>query len=920
MSYPLLFDWPSIHRDQVVSGESRFRCILATLLIDLTSSDRRLERSERTTKMKMRTLVLVVLTGLAPPTSHGAVSPSASDKVAKYVLRHWRNEFKELEMQIRKASEDYKGGNSPYKDMRVLDKNFYILPEDRTPFDVEYRRTCALADLIEQQYDVRTLGNLKNRLARLGERTGKLLQEHGTVSRTLLLSDYFEVAAIRREIALANPLLTFDSILFVGRGNYYGDDPTGQHQLSGPMAFCNRIGGGLYVLKDFRGDCQVVDILKNSIVEKGSYRGWKLSYRGSFYSPELSYDGKTVLFSWSENRVGRERAGWGMGTVGPVHEWPPENVWHIFKVNIDGTGLTQLTEGPWNDFDPCWLPSGRIAFISERRGGYIRCFRRTLYMEPTNYVMHSMEADGSDITNLSYFEASEWAPSVDHEGRVIYSRWDYIDRENGLGSKFWVCYPDGRDPRAPHGNYPHPYSVQSKYKGPKEGTRDRGACSEMHFRAVPNSHRYVFTGVPHHGAAFGPLALLDTRIRDQGTMNQITVITADQRFPESQTREGIETDDRILKYGTAWPLSEDFYVCNYVQDLILLDRFGNKTILCAHDRCPNIGETMRLVEPIPVQARRVPAAIPLATYEGQRARLPHEPAVISIMNVSISDIPFPRDRQAKWLRIVQLFPKTTPHRDEPDTGYCPENIPRMSLGIVPVEDDGSVYCKAPVGKLLQFQVLDSNKMAIQSMRSATFVHSGEHLSCVGCHEDKWKAPRQTAQPKAFKRRPSDLIREPGSQEPVTYYRTVKPIFEGKCLPCHQKEAKGPRKMGYDDLKEYAFYYSGAHMNNYCNLKMYGMGTRSIPGLFGAHYSRMGKALLHNHRETRITEEEFGRICLWLDLNSPRLGAFNDVARQEHGELVWPDLDVEPNNITGVETTSVSASDKEGAAHPRSITR
>ena len=131
------------------------------------------------------------------------------------------------------------------------------------------------------------------------------------------------------------------------------------------------------------------------------------------------------------------------------------------------------------------------------------------------------------------------------------SRWDYIDRENGLGSKFWTCYPDGRDPRAPHGNYPHPYSVQREYTGPKEGTRNRGACSEMHFRAIPNSHRYIFTGVPHQGAAFGPLALLDTRIRDKGTMNQITVITADPRFPESQTREGIETDDRILKYGTA---------------------------------------------------------------------------------------------------------------------------------------------------------------------------------------------------------------------------------------------------------------------------------------------------------------------------------------------------------------------------------
>ncbi len=821
-----------------------------------------------------------------------------------YVVRHWENEFAELARQIKQAGELYRGGRDPYEGMSILDKNSCILPSDRTPFDVEYRRTHALIDLLEDKYDVRTLGSLRRRLSQIAERIRARPANSPAALRRQAMNDYFDAAALRREAAMFNPLVDFDAILFVGRGNYYGDDPTGQHQLSGPLAFCNRVGGGLYMVKNFKTNAEIIDVLENSIVEKGSYKGWKLSGKGSFYSPELSSDGRTILFSWSENKIGRERAGWGMGTVGAVHRWPSENVWHIFKVNIDGTELTQLTEGPWNDFDPCFLPGGRIVFVSERRGGYIRCFRDTLYMEPTVYVMHSMKGDGSDITPISYFEASEWAPSVDNNGMLIYSRWDYIDRENGLGSKFWVCYPDGRNPRAPHGNYPHPYSVQPEYDGPKEGTRSRGACSEMHFRAIPNSHRYIFTGVPHHGAAFGPLALLDTHIRDRGTMNQVTVITADQRFPESQTREGIETDDRILKYGTPWPLSEDFYICNYVQSLILLDRMGTRTVICTHDQCPNITETMRLVEPIPVQPRPEPPVHPVSTYEGSRAGLPHDPAVISIMNINVSDLPFPQDRPAKWMRIVQLFPKTTPHRDMPNTGYGPENIPRMSLGIVPVADDGSVYCKAPVGKVLLFQALDSNKMAIQSMRSATFVHKGEHLACVGCHENKWDAPPATARPEALQRPPSELIKEPGSQEPITYYRTVKPIFDGKCLPCHRAEGKGLQKMGYDDLKEYAFYYSGAHMNNYRNLKMYGMGTRSIPGLFGAHYSKMGKALLKNHRGTRITETEFRRVCLWLDLNSSRLGAFNDVARQEQGELVWPDLDTDPTNITGVETPPV----------------
>jgi hypothetical protein len=393
---------------------------------------------------------------------------------------------------------------------------------------------------------------------------------------------------------------------------------------------------------------------------------------------------------------------------------------------------------------------------------------------------------------------------------------------------------------------------------------------------------------------------LDPRLPDQGTMNQVTRITADQRFPESQTREGIETDDRILKYGTPWPLSEDFYICNYGQSLILLDRFGTKTVLCTHTQCPNMGQTMRPVEPIPLRPRDEPPVHPTLTNAGRLEEVPRSPAVIGVMNVHVSDLPFPADRPARWMRIVQLFPKTTPHRDVPNVGYGHESIPRMSLGIVPVEDDGSVYCRAPVGKLLLFQVLDENMMAIQSMRSATYVHRGERLACVGCHEDKWHAPSMAGPPKAFQRPPSELLKEPGSQEPLTYFRTVKPVFDNTCLPCHRGKGKGLQNMEYGALEEYAFYFTGAHMNNYSNLRLTGMGTRSIPGLVGAHYSTMGRVLLESHRGKRITEEEYRRVCLWLDLNSPRLGAFNDAAKQERGELVWPDLDVDPKDVTGVE--------------------
>ena len=39
---------------------------------------------------------------------------------------------------------------------------------------------------------------------------------------------------------------------------------------------------------------------------------------------------------------------------------------------------------------------------------------------------------------------------------LVYTRWDYVDRDTNIAHHIWICYPDGRDPRRFHGNYPAP--------------------------------------------------------------------------------------------------------------------------------------------------------------------------------------------------------------------------------------------------------------------------------------------------------------------------------------------------------------------------------------------------------------------------------------------------------------------------------
>jgi hypothetical protein len=710
------------------------------------------------------------------------------------------------------------------------------------------------------------------------------VRTHVAVIVSLLLSGF--VVSSKAQLSFSNPLMDFDSIICVAR-----DCRTTEPHICDQYFGCFGIpGGGIYIISGYKGDQRkVTNLLENSTVKNGVYAGKKMT-GGSFISPELSYDGKTVVF------------GWKSGPLMSTHTWNQDQCYHLFKVGIDGSNLTELTSGKWNDFDPCWLPNGRIVFISERRGGYGRCHGRPV---PT-YTLHSMKDDGSDITTLSYHETNEWQPSVDNNGMIVYSRWDYIDRDDCIAHHPWLCYPDGRDPRSWGGNYPVSTSTLTNIRdgvkvdgyGKVNGEWPDGRFlrpeAEVNVRAIPNSSKYVATSTGHHTQSFGDLIIIDQSIRDDGKMSQIKGITTNRTTWE----------DRDGSWGTAWPLSEEYFLASYNGDIVMIDKSANRLMICPKSATPAANlNGFRLIDPIPVKARQKPPSIATQTFEGERAKLKHEPARLSVVNVYESDIPFPAGTKIKWLRVIQLIPKATIKINEPRVSAASESVCRMALGVVPVESDGSAHFEAPVDKCLMFQVLDSNYMAVQSMRSLTYVHKGEHLSCTGCHEDKWKATTPS-NPTALTRAPSKLVTEFKEALPVSYYRTAKPVFDAKCVSCHRQQGKGP-DMSYNSLKPYIWHFcdEGWPYTN-GNIKSPEVGgSRSIPMNMGARISGLYSHLQPSHHNVNLTKDEIHRITMWLDMNSNELGSEVDVDAQKRGDLVWPSLDVDPENPLGLEIDS-----------------
>jgi hypothetical protein len=235
----------------------------------------------------------------------------------------------------------------------------------KRPFSLTHTREVttrarALAIRLVSQADESRLSPLSLALQQL-DRELTALEKTEDVSEEVRRNIYLKSCRLARKIAFCNPLLNIDKLLFLKR-----HDSAGVFHMCDQYYGCNaKPGGGLYVLSDpFGPQPKLTNLLEHSIVENGRLKGQKLD-TGTFLSPELSFDGKTILFAYSQAKA------WGKYQGKEAYEWKPEYSYHLFRCNADGSGLRQLTDGPEDDFDPCFMPGGGVLFSGSSGGGEI---------------------------------------------------------------------------------------------------------------------------------------------------------------------------------------------------------------------------------------------------------------------------------------------------------------------------------------------------------------------------------------------------------------------------------------------------------------------------------------------------------------------------------------------------------------------
>jgi cytochrome c553 len=350
-------------------------------------------------------------------------------------------------------------------------------------------------------------------------------------------------------------------------------------------------------------------------------------------------------------------------------------------------------------------------------------------------------------------------------------------------------------------------------------------------------------------------------------------------------------------YGTPWPLDEWFHLCVYDpamrrHGIYLVDAFGNRELI---HREPELS----CLDPIPLRARPRPPVIPRATLQAAEDRSGPEPATgtVAVVNIYESDFAWPAGTKIAALRVIQLYPKSTWHMNEPMMGRGAESLARGVVGEVPVAADGSVHFELEAGVPVYFQAVDADGLAVQSMRSATYVHPGGRLTCVGCHERKDSSPATaTAVPLAWQEPPARLAPAPEGALPLSFPRLVQPVLDRHCVACHDREAaaKAPDLSGkpgsrhgwsaaFESLLPYAWALNGG------NGIFATEGGRSQAGKLGARVAPLLRYLGPEHHGVELSAEDRLRITLWLDANSNFFGAYHDTAAQAAGERVEPEV-------------------------------
>ncbi len=556
--------------------------------------------------------------------------------------------------------------------------------------------------------------------------------------------------------------------------------------------------------------------------------------KGIIRDLEASYDASHILFSMRKSF---------------------EDSYHIYEMDLKSRKIKQLTRlAEVSDIDPIYLPDGDIAFASTRAAKYCGCNRHIMCN------LYKMSPDGANITQIGNSIEFEGTPSITRDGKILYTRWEYVDRNFSGAQGLWTCNPDGTR---------HALYWGQETKNPA-----------LNGIQIPNSNKVAAILSSCHDIAWGALAIIDKNIGVEGEKSVVKI------FPESARKLIDKPGDKYadsmkavkIKYEDPEPISEKFILSSrqaseksQTMNLYLTDIESGTDVLVGKST-----EGMGLFD-AKLLARRTPpmTAAPQRSYDTSEKALAYVSDVYEgthLKGVKRGDI--------KYLRIVENPPKLywsggyweNEGSQAPAMNYD-DYDDKIILGTVPVESDGSAYFEVPAEKFIYLQALDANGDMLQTMRSGMSILPGEIASCAGCHESRAAPPPASLRHSlALKRKPSKIKPTPagatGSE--FSYIKNIQPILDKHCVKCHDFGGKGSEKIVLCGDRGLVFNQSYLQLHSKKAISAIGAGPDAVveANTWGAKHSKIVRMIRNGHSGVKMPESEFAVLRAWIDLNAP----------------------------------------------------
>ena len=609
------------------------------------------------------------------------------------------------------------------------------------------------------------------------------------------------------EQMLAGPMSHVEHIIFAiripGRDHWYANFGN----YSGPQAEPRELAwkeedGLLWAYGD--GTALVKQNIRTGELEVIFY-----DERGGVRDAQLHYDGQKILMSYRP---------------GGTH------VYHLYEIDIDGSNLRQLTDGIYDDIEPTYAPDGTIIFCSARCKRFVGCWHTPVA------TLFRMDADGQNIRMLSSSLEHDNTPWMLPDGRVLYMRWEYVDRSQLDYHHLWVMNPDGTQQTIFYGNF-HPGIAMLGAK-PIPGTDKIAASFSM-------GH-----GSPEH---MGRLAIVSPK-------------------------KGPDDLGSARLVGTGWfkdlyPFSEECFLAANNDTIWIVDGEGHFQALF------HLPQELRdlhffVHEPRPVVAR------PREAIVGDRTDLSQSTGYVVLQDAHLGRaLQGLEPGTIKNLLVLRQLPKPINFSGgmEPLTINGSFTLAEI-LGTIPVAEDGSAFAELPALQSIFFVALDENDIAVKRMHSFMTLQPGETMACIGCHEERIDAPSnltRTPVLQATRRAPARPVPIPGVSSIIDFPRDVQPILDKHCISCHSPENYGGKLDLTGDK-------TARHSMSYTRLTLHGqwvVDNRNRPmSNFGPYEMGSGastllKYLEPEHHGVNLSQEEKNVIRLWIDTSATYPGTY-----------------------------------------------